>query len=118
MNPYHKKILMCIAALACSVAALSLTGGKRVWAPLTSRALTTQGGLPSNRMNDMVQDATGYIWLGTANGLCRYDGYAFVTFHAQDADTRSMTDNVGHVAPRHPEQPAVDQVGYVSLFMS
>ena len=95
MNPYHKKILMCIAALACSVAALSLTGGKRVWAPLTSRALTTQGGLPSNRMNDMVQDATGYIWLGTANGLCRYDGYAFVTFHAQDADTRSMTDNVG-----------------------
>ena len=95
MYLYAKKILTCMAALTCCVAVLSLTGGSRVWTPLTGRSLTTQSGLPSNRMNDMVQDSTGYIWLGTSNGLCRYDGYAVVPFHAADADTRSLTDNVG-----------------------
>ncbi len=33
-----------------------------------------------------MQDGQGYLWLGTLNGLCRYDGYRFVTYtHATDS---------------------------------
>ena len=59
MNTLAGKIMTCIAALACSVAALPLLNVGRVHTPLTGRTLTTQDGLPSNRMNDMVQDSTG-----------------------------------------------------------
>jgi len=49
-------------------------------------------------MNDMVQDATGYIWLGTANGLCRYDGYEFRTFKPQVGDGCHMvTDRIRNI---------------------
>ena len=44
---------------------------------LKYRNLTTEDGLPSNYIINMVQDPQGYIWMATANGLCRHDGYSF-----------------------------------------
>ena len=38
------------------------------------RHLTMNEGLPSNTVRNIVQDHDGFIWLGTDNGLCRYDG--------------------------------------------
>ena len=40
----------------------------------TLRRLTTEDGLPSNTVRNIVQDERGFIWLGTDYGLCRYDG--------------------------------------------
>ena len=42
---------------------------------LTSQRISTADGLPTNIVNRIWQDSTGYIWIETANGLCRYDGY-------------------------------------------
>ena len=50
---------------------------------LTGRSITTHDGLPSNLVHDMTQDSEGYLWFGTANGLCRYDGYSFVSISNQ-----------------------------------
>ena len=36
--------------------------------------LTTDDGLPSNTVRNIVQDSLGFLWLGTDAGLCRYDG--------------------------------------------
>ena len=47
---------------------------------LTGRIITTRDGLASNLINDLIQDDSGFIWMGTANGLCRYDGYTFVNY--------------------------------------
>ena len=44
---------------------------------LKYRTLSTDEGLPSNFVINMVQDPQGYIWMATADGLCRYDGYSF-----------------------------------------
>lgn len=38
------------------------------------RLLTTDNGLSSNSVHAIVQDRQGFIWIGTDNGLCRYDG--------------------------------------------
>lgn len=39
--------------------------------------LTTDNGLSNNRVTCMLQDRYGFIWVGTADGLNRYDGRAF-----------------------------------------
>ena len=41
---------------------------------------TARDGLPSDTINDIIQDCSGYIWIGTFNGLVRFDGINFVTF--------------------------------------
>ncbi len=42
--------------------------------------LTTRDGLPSNIMSAIAQDQNDFMWIGTANGLCRYDGHQFIVF--------------------------------------
>ncbi|HLZ15730.1 MAG TPA: two-component regulator propeller domain-containing protein, partial [Cyclobacteriaceae bacterium] len=42
--------------------------------------LSVRDGLPSNIISAIVQDNSDFIWIGTANGVCRYDGYRFITF--------------------------------------
>ena len=38
------------------------------------RNITMNDGLTANAVRNIVQDAYGFIWFGTDNGLCRYDG--------------------------------------------
>lgn len=37
-------------------------------------------GLDSSAANDVVQTRDGFIWIGTYNGLIRYDGTSFYRF--------------------------------------
>lgn len=37
--------------------------------------LTTEHGLPTNSVLDILQDSEGFLWMATEQGLCRYDGY-------------------------------------------
>ncbi len=39
-------------------------------------------GLPDNSVTALQQDAQGFLWIGTYNGLARFDGLNFVTFSA------------------------------------
>ena len=34
-------------------------------------------GLPSSEINTLAKDEKGFLWVGTAAGLSRYDGYTF-----------------------------------------
>lgn len=38
----------------------------------------TTDGLPSNTIYATVQDKYGFIWIGTRDGICRFDGHYFV----------------------------------------
>ncbi|HEY9044320.1 MAG TPA: two-component regulator propeller domain-containing protein [Ohtaekwangia sp.] len=42
--------------------------------------LSVRDGLPSNIISGVAQDQHNFMWIGTANGVCRYDGYRFITF--------------------------------------
>lgn len=39
---------------------------------------TRHEGLPGNKVNTVTQTADGYLWIGTQNGLVRFDGREFV----------------------------------------
>src|SRR5581483_11430906 len=40
----------------------------------------TEDGLPENSINSIAQTGDGYLWLGTRNGVARFDGLKFDTF--------------------------------------
>ena len=61
-----------------------------------SYQLTINEGLPSNTITDIVQDDDGFVWLGTLNGLCRYDGYSILNYHSMSPNQEEVTDS--HVA--------------------
>jgi ligand-binding sensor domain-containing protein/signal transduction histidine kinase len=42
--------------------------------------LTNASGLASDAVSAVVQDKEGFIWIGSINGLQRYDGNKFITF--------------------------------------
>jgi signal transduction histidine kinase/ligand-binding sensor domain-containing protein len=44
------------------------------------KLLTTEQGLSDNRVTCFYEDKKGFIWIGTRNGLNRYDGYRFEVF--------------------------------------
>src|SRR5580698_956015 len=41
---------------------------------------TSENGLPDNSVTAIAQTPDGYLWVGTYNGLSRFDGVRFVTF--------------------------------------
>lgn len=45
-----------------------------------SRKLNTTNGLPDNNVRNLAQDSKGFIWMGTPNGLYRFDGYFYTVY--------------------------------------
>jgi len=51
---------------------------------------TEQDGLSSNVVKCIMQDHLGYIWIGTGNGITKYDGYKFENFTVAPKDTNFL----------------------------
>lgn len=49
--------------------------------------------LSSNEIFSIHQDREGYFWIGTTNGLARYDGYQLNTFRTDYKNQNLLTDN-------------------------
>lgn len=47
----------------------------------------TSQGLPDNNIQSLLQDSRGFLWVGTTEGLSRFDGKTFRNFFAQKNDT-------------------------------
>ncbi|HLO80080.1 MAG TPA: two-component regulator propeller domain-containing protein [Chitinophagaceae bacterium] len=47
-------------------------------------------GLPALQVNNVIADRHGFIWIGTSNGLARFDGYEFKRFFFNPNDTASF----------------------------
>ncbi len=50
-------------------------------------------GLSQNSVQCVFQDSEGYMWIGTQDGLNRYDAYSFRIFRHSNNDTNSISDN-------------------------
>jgi ligand-binding sensor domain-containing protein/signal transduction histidine kinase len=72
----------------------------------------TDDGLPENSINSLAQTSDGYLWLGTRNGVARFDGHQFTTYFPDDTlvstfgysrrmstegDTMWAVSNNGHI---------------------
>ena len=70
---------------------------------LLSRSLCawSQGGLffisdklSNTNITSICQDKSGYIWIGTENGLNRFDGYKFTVYKNNPQDSTSLMFNI------------------------
>src|ERR1700748_3770584 len=52
-----------------------------------------ENGLSNNSVECSIQDDDGFLWIGTINGLNRFDGYTFKTFYNDPGDTASIGSN-------------------------
>ncbi|SFW73222.1 hybrid sensor histidine kinase/response regulator transcription factor [Chitinophaga sancti] len=55
--------------------------------------LTTYDGLSQNTVRCLLQDKKGFIWVGTLNGLNRYDGRKFTVYRTNTGITQPISDN-------------------------
>jgi len=55
--------------------------------------LGIEQGLSQNTVNAMIQDSEGYLWIGTDDGLNRYNAYDVTIFRHQREDSLSIIDN-------------------------
>ena len=88
------RIMALLVAFVCLTAkatpsANSLTGSMT----FIEKRLGEIDGLSHHHATEIVQDKDGVIWVGTWNGLSRFDGYEFTTFKPQPGDGSAMGVN-------------------------
>ena len=69
-----------------------------VWFTCNSQEVSFTGysindGLSQSVVNCIFQDSKGFIWIGTQNGLNRFNGYNFEIFTYNPGDTNSISNN-------------------------
>jgi len=53
----------------------------------------TNEGLSQLNINCIIQDSRGFIWIGTRDGLNKYDGYKFTVYRTDPKDKNTLSSN-------------------------
>jgi ligand-binding sensor domain-containing protein/DNA-binding CsgD family transcriptional regulator len=56
--------------------------------------ITQNNGLSHNNIECIFKDSDGFMWFGTRNGLCRYDGYEIKVFRSSDGENSLSGDRI------------------------
>ena len=74
-----------LLSAGCGVAVLPVHGDD-----LRFQRFHIEQGLSDGHVKAMLQDQRGFLWLGTRNGLNRYDGHRFQTYYARPGDAATL----------------------------
>ena len=66
--------LFCLTFFVFAQKVTELKTDQTFLADYVSKNWTTEDGLPGMTINIVMQDKAGYIWIGTYDGLVRFDG--------------------------------------------
>jgi len=66
-----------VARRLALAAAIALVAPRASAEQLPLKSYTTADGLPSDRVHCILSDSRGFLWMGTEDGLSRFDGYGF-----------------------------------------
>jgi ligand-binding sensor domain-containing protein len=55
--------------------------------------ITIEEGLTQETVEALFQDSKGYIWIGTNDGLNRYNGYQFKVYRVEEDNKNSLVNN-------------------------
>jgi two-component system, sensor histidine kinase ChiS len=82
-------LLICVTLLAL---AANVRAGVQA-GPADFQYVGVEQGLSHARVACVVQDKIGFLWIGTAEGLNRYDGQEFRTYRHVDKDNNSLAND-------------------------
>jgi signal transduction histidine kinase/ligand-binding sensor domain-containing protein/DNA-binding response OmpR family regulator len=89
------------AYLCSTVLALLLIFSNTVWGKSVSRSYTSADGLSSNIVKAICQDNEGYLWIGTKNGMNRYDGYDITSYFQTPTKEISQPNDITSIVKMH-----------------
>lgn len=82
------RTVACLICLFLSSNAEAITNEE-----IAFKRITIDDGLSQNSVIDIYQDANGFMWFGTQDGLNRYDGYQHIIFRNDPDNPNSISDN-------------------------
>jgi ligand-binding sensor domain-containing protein/signal transduction histidine kinase len=90
-------LLICCCLLFPASRSFSAHGEK-----LRFERLSTENGLIQSSVLTVCQDHTGFLWIGTYDGVARYDGFHFRSFKHRATDSTSISQNlIRHIFEDH-----------------
>jgi diguanylate cyclase (GGDEF)-like protein len=89
----HRLVLVAVLCAALARPALGLDPRKQM-TQYVHDVWTSNDGLPQESVNAITQTPDGYLWVGSQEGLARFDGVTFTTFDSHT--TRGVLDNFIH----------------------
>ena len=98
MKDLHKHIH--IISLLFLIISICLLTNSNLFAQVDSIIIvhiSTDDGLSNRNVNCVMEDSYGFLWIGTADGLNRYDGYEFVVYKNDVWDTTSLSSPIINV---------------------
>jgi signal transduction histidine kinase/ligand-binding sensor domain-containing protein len=90
MSHHSQYKLFCLFIIWCSWSCISKLAAQDNF---RFEHFTSENGLSENFVYTVFQDSKGFLWIGTHDGLNRYDGYRFKKFRHNPADSNSIPDN-------------------------
>jgi len=85
LENYILALLYKTIILKTSLCSILILLGNILWSQdYHSLTLTTENGLPSDKIYFAFEDSKGYIWIGTKNGVARWDSKNFEYFTLKD----------------------------------
>gem|GEM_PF-582645 len=60
---------------------------------LSFHRVGVEDGLSQGNVNCLLRDSDGFAWIGTQDGLNRFDGYEFKNFYHRQGDSGSLSNN-------------------------
>jgi len=78
------RAVLLLALLLCAATPAFALKPDKAFAHYVLNSWSIQDGLPQISALSLAQDRTGYLWVGTQNGLARFDGVRFVTYTPED----------------------------------
>ena len=89
-SPFRPSLLVVLTVLVCLCAGPGVALSRTKSLTQYTRTIWTQEqGLPQDTIRAIAQTTDGYLWLGTDEGLARFDGYEFVIFNKDHGDLPS-----------------------------
>jgi len=79
--------------LALLITVLPIKVGLAAESTIRFDRLTVEDGLPHYDVRSILQDRQGFLWVGTTDGLARYDGNSFKTFKHNSEKPTSLSAN-------------------------
>ena len=82
-------VKVCQAVIVTCGACPGLDPGRQI-SQYTVRSWTQAQGLPQDSVRALAQTPDGHLWVGTDEGLARFDGYAFTSVPPNDLPSTAI----------------------------
>ena len=92
----QKRICFCVVVAVLLSVVLSLANAQQVAPMHNIERFSIDNGLSQSSVQCLYIDSKGFLWVGTQDGLNRYDGYSFKVFRNQPVDSTSLCNNYIH----------------------